>query len=714
MKKDKLIKDLLELFNKSSLSLKLNEIAKSLKIKSDSDEYLILKDILNDLAQKLIVEKSPRRKYRLIKPESESAINGILKIKNEKGIIETDFPELPIITIKLNHLNTALDGDYVQVQLHAEKPGKKPRGEVLQVLERNNPTVVGTINFNGYFYFLIPDDEKYYVDFLIPEQKLNGAKAGDKVIADFLSWDDPSLSPTVSVKEIMGKAGLPVVEYDSIIKEFDLPQEFPEDVISEANTYRAPINRKPKGRLDLRDKLIITIDPPDAKDFDDALSLEVNDHGNYILGVHIADVSHYVKENSSLDIEARFRGNSIYLVDRVVPMLPEELSNEICSLKPNVPRLTFSVFMEITPKGVLEEYHITESIIINKRRYNYDEVLEIIETGIGDNSEFIIQLHKLTEILRAKRFKSGGINFETQEYKFVLDENKYPIDVIVKQTTKSTSLVEECMLMANQCVANNVKKISDRYLILNPLPFLYRVHEDPDPKKISEVLAFISTFGPKLNKKKISSKEINKLLEFFEDKPEKTIVNQVLIRSMSKAVYQPKNIGHYGLGFSDYSHFTSPIRRYPDLVVHRLLKEYAQAKPDTLRINYLRLFVKDAGQHCTNTERLAMEAERASNKFTFAVMAHSYIGEEFNGTITGVTSFGLFVQIEKIFCEGLLHMRDLKDDYYVYDETRYCLIGRRHKKVYEFGKKIRVKIIRVNVDKRNIDLAYIDDQPSEE
>ncbi|MDT3740856.1 MAG: ribonuclease R [Candidatus Kapabacteria bacterium] len=708
MTREQLIQKILDVFRDEDSPLRINDISKILRIKSDTSEYDILRDMLDDLTEKQLLERLPRRRFILKKVQTDSTIKGIFKIKHGKGVVETENMDLPKINIKERFFNTALDGDSVTVQLHAFKKGKKPKGEVLIILSRNKSEIVGSLDNNGYFFFIIPDDENYYVDFLVPEDRLFGAKKGDKVRAKFLKWTDPSMSPTAEIIEVFGKAGVPVVEYDSILKEFEISQEFPEDVIEEAMKYKVPGKRKPAGRLDLRNELIVTIDPFDAKDFDDALSLKKLDNGNYWLGVHIADVSHYVVENSKLDIEARNRGNSIYLVDRVVPMLPEELSNEICSLKPNEPRMAFTCFMEITPKGIVKNYEVHESIIDSKRRYTYEEVLDIIETGVGDNAEFILELYKLSDILRKKRFQEGSINFETREYKFVLDENKNPVEVKVKTTTKSTALVEECMLIANKTVANYFGVLSKKLLKTGNLPSLFRVHDEPDPKKLLEVIDFVRTISSFSLKKAPNSKDLNKLLQNFDNSPEKPVVHQVLIRAMAKAVYSQTNIGHYGLGFGEYVHFTSPIRRYPDLIVHRLLKEYMKAVPDNPRLSYLKVFCRDAGKHCSETERKAMDAERASVKLTHSVMASSHIGEVFDGTITGVTSFGLFVQLDGIYAEGLLHIRDLKDDYYVFDETKFRLAGRRHKKIFGIGSRLKVKIIKVNIDKRNIDFAYIE------
>jgi ribonuclease R len=713
MNREKITNDVLNVLTHSSNPLKLNEICNLVEIRSDQPEYLLLKDILADLIEKNIIDKSSRRRYRLKKIESGTLIKGVMYYEHDRGVVLTDQPEFPKITVRREYLGTALHGDTVLVQLHALKKKKKPKGEIVDVISRNKEHITGIIEFDGYFYFLIPDEDTFYVDFLIPKAALMGAKEGDKVSCKFIQWDDPTKSPQAEVVEIIGKAGVPEVEFDSILREFELPEKFPDTVTKASDNLNAPENIKPKDRLDLRDELIVTIDPKDARDFDDALSLKILDNGNYLLGVHIADVSHYVKENDDIDIEARNRGNSVYLVDRVIPMLPEKLSNDVCSLRPNEPRNSYSVFMEFSNRGTLKNYDIAETLIISKRRYNYEEALDIILTGEGDNVELLQQLDKLASILRKKRYKKGGIEFDTTEIKFVLDDNKFPIEVQQKRSTKSTSLVEECMLAANQTVAKHISNISKKTKKIKLLPFVYRVHEDPDQEKLGEALSFISTFGIKVKKHDLSSAEINEILKYFDDRPEKTIVHQVLIRAMSKAVYSNQNVGHYGLGFDHYSHFTSPIRRYPDLVIHRLLKEYAKGFPDNKRLDYLKIFTKDASQHSSNTERLAMEAERASTKLTHSVMAQQYVGKEFNSTISGVTNFGLFVIMDDFYGEGLLHIRDLTDDYYIFDEAKYRLLGKRKKKVFSFGSRIRVKIIKVNLEKRMIDLAFVDNEALE-
>ncbi|MDQ1266026.1 MAG: ribonuclease [Bacteroidota bacterium] len=702
-----IVEEVIEIFRKADKPLRIGEISNSLQIKSDTEEYQVLRYTIKDLTETEILKKSARRRYLLNEFEIPSTLEGTIRIVKGRGIVDTIEKELSGIIIKRKHLFTALDGDKVNVKLLGAKKANKYRGEVIGIVERTTPQMQGTIDSDGDISFFIPDDEKHYLDFLIPKKKLKKAEHGDRVLARFVSWDDPSKTPLAEVIKILGKAGKPEVEYGAIIKEFKLPENFKENILAETAKIRMPGVRVYKNRLDLRNETIITIDPEDAKDFDDALSLEILENGNFKLGVHIADVSYFVPENSELDIEARNRGTSVYLVDRVVPMLPEKLSNGICSLAPDSPRLTFSCIMEITKRGLIKSYEIKESVIKSDRRFNYDEVQKIIETGEGDFADLILQLDNLAKILRKKRFSKGGIDFQTVEIKFKLDENKYPKQALMRRQTDATSLVEECMLAANKTVAEYLTVLTKRYSLKNKLPYLYRVHDEPDPKQIRSALKYVSSFGHKLYGSDLSSKEINNILGNFSAGTEKYIIHQVLIRAMSKAIYSTNNTGHYGLGFDSYTHFTSPIRRYPDLIIHRIIKEYEKSKPSPERIAFLGALLKEAAKHSSETERTAVDAERASIKLTCAVMAKDYIGEEFNGTVSGLVSFGLFVMLDEIYAEGLIHLRDMLDDFYHYDEANYRLIGRRNKKVFQFGKRVRVRVLRSNVEKRSIDLSYV-------
>ena len=703
---------ILQLLKSRNQPLRLYDIARLLNIKSSSPRYADLRNAVNFLVTEGKVISLPKRRYVLNQGEtdiiSNSYFQGKIEIKDERGTVFDTISKLKI-TIKHRHLNTALHGDIVEIRILANVAGKKQQGEVAAIVKRAERKILGTIEWDGYFYFLVPDDEHFYVDFLIPKACLNNAKPGDKVSASFIKWDNPTKSPEACVDNILGKAGTSTVEYDSIPSEFGLNESFPESVESESKqVYEESKHQDYSQRLDLRKDQIITIDPDDAKDFDDALSLKIDENGIYHLGVHIADVSYYIKAGGHIDVEALNRGNSTYLVDRVVPMLPEILSNDLCSLKPNRIRMAFSVIMDIGPDMTVRNYQISESAIKSCKRFTYAEVLNIIETGSGPLSGLILNLHELAEKLKNKRLKQGGINFETSELRFKLDENKFPQSAVLKATTAATSLVEECMLLANKTVATHIKKLTKTYKQKELLPFIYRVHDVPNPDKLKTILDFILLMGHKGSAHSGSAKAINNLLAQFEDRPEKSIVHQMLVRAMPKAEYSPDNIGHYGLGFTDYTHFTSPIRRYPDLLVHRLIKEYNASKPDIRKIKTLTETIAYAAERCTTTERNSMDAERASVKIASCLLSSAHVGESYDGTISGVTSFGLFVILDNLYSEGLLHIRDLVDDYYEFDEANFRLVGKRKKRIYRFGGRIKVKIIRVNIDKRKIDLAFAD------
>ncbi|MDR0927402.1 MAG: ribonuclease R [Ignavibacteria bacterium] len=705
---------IIEILTSATDLVRLLDISKALHIKSDTPEYDELVATLNSLAEDGIIERHSRRRFSISEvPQAKqtqtfaNGIIGILHLAENSGIVETEDADYPSIVIPNKLLNTALDGDEVRVKLILQKQKKTPRGEIIDVVNRNNRTIAGTVEFDGDFYFLVPDNDSLDIDFLIPMKDLLGARNGDKAIAEFVRWDNPNKNPQVRILEIIGRAGEPVVEYETILIEYGLVEAFPNDVLHEIKNVKQPNNKEVPDRLDLRNEAVITIDPVTARDFDDALSLQQLENGNYQIGVHIADVSYYVGEGTALDKEAYRRGNSVYLVDRVVPMLPEKLSNEICSLNPDVVRYTFTVLMELDDNLEVVAYNITPSMIKSCRRFDYDEVQDIIDTGVGDCAELVLSLHNLTKRIREKRIATGSINYDTKEIKYILGNDKYPIDVEIHKTTESTALVEECMLLANKTVAIHIKKISKQMGLSDTLPFLYRIHDKPKEESLVAAFDFIKLLGYNVSKNNITPASINAILDEVRWTPYNSVVNQVLIRSMAKAVYSPINIGHYGLGFSYYSHFTSPIRRYPDLVVHRLLREYATSKPDAKRIHQLTSMLPKVAEHTTQTERTAMEAERASNKLAAVIYASSMVGEVFEGTITGVVQYGVFVLLDSIYCEGLLHTRDMKDDYYQFDEKRMRITGRHTKQTYSLGGNVRVKITKVSMDKRVIDLEMV-------
>jgi len=691
--------------------MKLNDLAKALNIRSDSVEYDALRIKLNDMDQRKQIYKSTRRRFGLRPLGEISAFTGILRFQYNRGSVETGSKEFPIVYVREQELRTALDGDHVRVKLLALKKGKKPYGTITEILQRSEMPISGTLDCDDDFCFLIPDDDKYPVDFLIPKRKMGNAVHGDKVIGKFIKWEDRHKSPEAEIIEILGKSGDPSVEFAGIMKEFELPASFPVIVEEEAKAVAViPSETELKKRRDLRDLTIITIDPDDAKDFDDALSLEKLSNGNMRLGVHIADVTAYVAEDSALDKEALKRATSTYLVDRVVPMLPESLSNVICSLQPHVTRLAFSVFMECDAQGNVIDYDIAETVINSKRRFTYAEAQDIIDTGKGDLQDLILDLHALATLLREKRYRSGGVDFVTQETKFILDEQRNPIKAILKSRTDATSLVEECMLLANQTVAIALEQMSKSMLKKGLLPFVYRVHDEPDMIKLKGVLGFVRQLGIQVPNGTPSSRQLNTILENAGHLPEIMIINQFMLRSMAKAIYLEENIGHYGLGFAHYTHFTSPIRRYPDIIVHRLLKEYARSKPSDARFRYLQDYVVEASAHCSLRERLAVDAERASIRLASAQLALKYKGGIFNGRVTGVTSFGLFILLDELNIEGLLHMSDLSDDYYYFDEAQFRLIGKKTKKVFRIGTTLTVKISNANIDKRQIDLSLVEQE----
>jgi len=701
--------DLLKYINKP---LTFREIAEYLSIKESTNESKNLRKAIDLLIRNKVLQKSKNNTLQINNSwgktnNLQNKFQGVIEISGDTGVILTDDKKFPKIIIRRRNFNTALDGDTVEVRLLAQRENKKPRGEVTKIIIRQKTNIVGTIEFDGEYFFLVPDDPKYYVDFLIPRKYLKDAKSGDKVSARMIKWTDPTRSPIAEVIEILGMTGNPRAEFNSIIKEFDLRDSFPNAVMEEVEKIKKPINRAYAKRADLRDEEIFTIDPEDAKDFDDAVSLKILENKNYLLGVHIADVSHYIPENSQIDLEARRRGTSVYLVDRVIPMIPEKLSNEICSLQPNQPRFTLSVFMEFSPSGKLIKYDTKESIIKSKRRFSYNEVDEIIKTGKGDFADTISQMYKLSLILRQNRFKNGGVDFNTVEYKFILDENGYPIKMIEKKSTPATQLIEEFMLITNKTIAEHLRKLSKDYNLLNNLPFIYRIHDLPDNEKLQNVLTFIeNSTNIKTHSRNLTSRQLNELLEQFKGNPIENTVNQLMIRAMAKAEYSDKNIGHFGLGFKDYSQFTSPIRRYPDLFIHRVLKEYLKKKPKQERINYLIDLAQEVSEISTEREIIAQQAERASSQIAFLFLTNEKVGEVFDGTVTGVTTWGIYVKLDELNSEGLVRLKDLVDDFYFFDEKKIKLVGRHSKKEFGFGSRVKVIISNVDFEKRQINLVY--------
>ncbi len=698
----------LQLFADRGEPLLLHEIARAFGVSSDSDEYELLRDVILELTEEGALVRTRRRRYALPGMETVFYRGRFVVEPSGASYVETGNPSMPRIIVRRRFAGTALHGDIVEVRLLPTPPRKPQRGEVVRIIERNEQPIAGTLESDGSFYFVVPDEEVYPFDFLVAPDRLGRAKPGDKVLARFLRWTSPQHNPEVEIIEVLGRPGRAQSEFESIYREFQLPRTYPAPAVDVAQKAAHAPQTVGK-REDFRSWEIVTIDPPDAKDFDDALSLELLPNGNMQLGVHIADVSAFVPEDSPLDREALQRGTSVYLVDGVVPMLPEILSNDACSLVPGKERFAYSVLMEFRPDGERVGYRITESTIISKRRFTYEEVDRILERGEGDHARLVGAIDKLAQILRRRRFESGGIDFSTLELRFELDSNGEPQRAYMKGSTRATRLVEECMLAANRCVTEHVTALGRRWRIRGGLPFLYRVHDEPDAEKLRMAVAFVRSLGydVPIGRGGLRSSDINRVLAVVAERPEAAVVNMVLLRSMAKAHYSTTNIGHYGLGFTDYTHFTSPIRRYPDLVVHRLLKEYSLGKPTPQRIAHLRDRLEPIAEHTSERERHAVEAERASQKVAQVLLARRFEGAEFDATITGVAEFGVFILCDEIYAEGLCPVRWLPRDHYVFDERRYALVGRHTHATFQLGSRIRVRLEQVHPGRRQIDFRYI-------
>lgn len=650
-----------------------------------------------------IIEVSPG-KYKSPQRGNE-AIGIFVRRSNGKNSVVTDSDGETIAVAERNSMH-ALNGDRVRVNIAAHRRGVAPEAEVIEIIEKQDQTFIGTLKVDRHFGYLLTDSKFLAADIFIPKAKLKGGKTGDKAVVRIVEWKEDSKNPSGEVVDILGKSGENNTEIHAILAEFGLPYKYPSSVEKAADKIQAGItDEEVSRRVDMRNVLTFTIDPADAKDFDDALSFRTLPNGHYEIGVHIADVTHYVTPDTIIDREAQQRATSVYLVDRVVPMLPEHLCNGICSLRPNEEKLAFSVIFEMDDDAKVLKSSIVKTVIKSDRRFSYEEAQEVIETGLGDCVEEIQKLNELAKILRKRRYDDGSVEFDRAEVKFHIDKDGKPLGVFFKVSKDANKLIEEFMLLANKTVASFVGKPVGKK---KPKAFVYRVHDVPDPSRLADFAAIARSFGYKVKSSgtpREINRSINKMLNEVKGKGEENYLATLAIRSMAKAIYTTDNIGHYGLGFEYYTHFTSPIRRFPDMMVHRLLEKYLAGGRSA---NLQKL--EEQCKHSSEMEQLAASAERASIKYKQVEYMQEHIGESYSGIISGVTEWGLYVELNDNLCEGLVPMRDLADDYYDFDEKNHCLVGRRHNHRYRLGDNVNVKVARADLEKKQLDFILLDDK----
>ena len=702
--KNMLVDMLVGMFNRNEgKTFSPKEIFKELNLTSTSARTLCV-HILDDMVFDGYIMEPEFRRYILA--NNISMLYGTFS-RNKDGYNEF-YPEDGSEPVLISERNSAhaLTDDMVRVALFARRRGRGREGEVVEIVKRKHDTFVGELHVEKHYAFLITENRVMPNDIFIPKDMLKGGKNGDKAVVKLLEWPMESKNPVGKVIDILGKCGENDTEMNAILAEYGLPYVYPAAVEEAANRLSNEITAEEIAkRADFRNITTFTIDPVDAKDFDDALSIRPAGEGLWEIGVHIADVSHYVTEGSIIDKEAFKRATSIYLVDRTIPMLPEHLCNVLCSLRPNEEKLTYSVIFTMNDKAEVKKFQITRAVIKSDRRFSYEEVQEIIEKGEGEYFEEISTLNRLAQKMREKRFAAGAIDFQQAQVHFRLDESGKPLSVYFSESNESHQLIEEFMLLANRTVAEKIGKKTPNS---TPKTFVYRIHDEPNPEKLSMLSKFVTKLGYKMRSgsgRTTSANALNSLLKEVHGSKEQNVIEQISLRTMQKARYSTGNIGHYGLAFRYYTHFTSPIRRYPDLLVHRLLDRYLTLGARSVsQPKY-----EDLCEHCSAQEQVAANAERASIKYKQVEFMSEHIGEEYDAVISGVTEWGMYAEINDNKCEGMIPMRTLQDDYYEFDDANYCIIGRRHRRKFTIGDPVRIRIVRANLDRKQLDFEMVEE-----